>query len=376
MSRIVLRAVGDNLIQTSIYEAAKRGDTYFFDDQYSEVRALIKEADIAIVDQETILVEDRKEITGFPRFGTPYEAADALVNAGFNVVMQGTNHALDKGYKGIVGDIGIWKKYEDKIKLIGIYDNEKKAVEIPVVEKNGIKVALLNYTESLNLHRRPLFKSYCVNTMKPGDKGKIRRDIKRARELADVVIILPHWGVEYLYEPVERQKKWARFFAECGADLIIGTHPHVLQYQENIKTGDGRNVPCFFSLGNFISEHMNLRGVVIGGMADVKIEMDDSHHIRITRADIIPTVTHTDKKLSFFKVMKLSDYTNDLASENGLLDIINIRFNDQVDADRLRDIFSDIMERRALAKSMFKKPSDVFFFNLMCVILQLRKNKK
>ncbi len=373
MSRIIMRAVGDNLIQEALYKAAKNEDEYFFENQYSEITTLIKEADIAIVDQETILVEDRNEISNFPAFGTPFEAADALVNAGFNVIMQGTNHALDKGFDGITGDIKIWKKYFDRIKLVGIYDNKMSAKEIPIIEKNGIKVAILNYTQSLNFHRKPFFKSYCVNTMKAIDKGKIRREIKRARELADVVVILPHWGVEYLYEPVQSQIKWAEFFAECGADLIIGTHPHVLQYKEDIKTSDGRCVPCYFSLGNFISAHMNLRGVVIGGMADVEIEMDDSHNISIIRNDIIPTVTHTDKDFSFFKVIKLFDYTNELAEENGLLKIINTRFNDNVDADKLRDIYKDIMERRALAKSMFKRPLDVTLFNYY-IMKQSRKN--
>ncbi len=368
--------VGDNLITELILKSAKKGDAYDFNHQYQEIAPLIKEADIAIVDQETILVPDRKDISSFPVFGTPVEAAQALVNAGFNVVMQGTNHALDKGYKGIFGDIEIWRKYADKILQIGIYDNPEDADKIPVVEKNGIKIALLNYTESINGHHKPLGKSYCVNTMKPSDRKKISRDIKRAKEAADMVAILPHWGVEYLYEPVKSQLEWARFFAEEGADLILGTHPHVLQYQETIKTSDGREVPCLYSLGNFISSHINLQGVVIGGMADIEFTRDDSGKVTITKHDIIPTVSHSGNDFDYFKVVRLQDYTNEMAAESKLIQKINQHLEDDVDADRLRSIYSDIMERKALEKSIFKKPIDIFLFDFASIFKSLGKKKR
>ena len=376
MTKVVLRIVGDNLITEMIYKSAKKGETCDFKHQYTEIAPLIKEADIAVVDQETILVPDKESISFFPLFATPMEAADALVNAGFNVVIQGTNHALDKGYRGICNDIEIWRRYSDRILQIGIYDSPEAAGKIPVVEKSGIRIALLNYTESINGHHKPLGKSYCVNTMKSSDRRKILLDIKRAREEADVVVILPHWGVEYIYEPAKSQIEWARFFAEEGADLIIGTHPHVLQYQEVIKTSDGREVPCYYSLGNFISSHTNLQGVVIGGMADIEFTRDDTGKVTITRHDIIPTVTHTDSNLSYFKVVRLQDYTNEMAAESKLISIINQRLNDDVDADRLRSIYGDIMDRKALEKSIFKRPSDVFLFNVRSVFKSLRKKQR
>lgn len=376
MKTITIRMVGDNLYTSKILRAGKVGDGYDFKSQYDEVAPLIKQADIAIVDQETILVSDRKKIGDFPVFGTPKEAADALVNAGFNVIMQGTNHALDQGYDGIVEDIRIWEKYKDKVSLIGIHDSKESAEKICVVEKNGIKIAILNYTESLNYHRRPMGKAYCVDTMKKSDKAKIAADIKKAKEMSDFVLVLPHWGVEYLYEPVDRQKKWAKYFAEAGADLIIGTHPHVLQYIENLTTSDGRSVPCFYSLGNFISSHMNIQGVVIGGMADVELVQNEQGKVEIRKYDIIPTITHTDSGFNYFKVEKLDDYTNEMAKESKLIQIINAKFGDSLDADKLRGIYKDILERKALEKSIFKKPSDVWIFDITRFFKAKRRKRK
>ena len=251
MSRIILRAVGDNLMHKPVYTSGLREDgSCCYDREFEHVQPLIDEADISVINQETIFVKDREKISYFPFFGSPVEAGDAIRKAGFTVVTHASNHALDKGYAAIKHTVGYWEKADSCI-YTGVHTEKKDADRIRVIEKNGIRVAVLNYTGPLNYHIVPPLHPHCVDVMKPYSKGRIARQIRQAKSMADVVAVFPHWGCEYLYEPVPAQKEWARFFADAGADIIIGTHPHVLQYREIIVSQDGREVPCFYSLGNF-----------------------------------------------------------------------------------------------------------------------------
>ena len=376
MKSIVLRSVGDNLITEPIYKAAKSDDIYDFRNQYDEVKSLIKEADIAVVNQETIMVSDRDQISSFPIFGTPYEIADALVDVGFDVAIQATNHSLDKGFKGIVDDIEIWKKYEGQIEYAGIHSTVEDAERIRVIERNGIKVAILNYTTVLNGHHKPADKLYCVDTMSKKDMPRIKRQLEEARKLADIVAVFPHWGVEYLYEPVAEQIMWAQFLADNGADIIIGAHPHVVQYTDNIKASDGREVPCIYSLGNFISNHTTLAGIVLGAIAEVTIVRDDDGNVGIESYRLIPTVTHGSGHYEAFRVYSLDKYSDELCQSNCIIKTLEKTSGVTHDMAYLNAQFTDICERRALANSIYKKPIDIKLANVRNVIKSLSKSRK
>ena len=377
MSRVVLRAVGDNLLHEQVFKAAKKEDgSYCFDREFEHVAPLIKEADISVINQETIYVKERKNISSFPFFGSPMEAGDAIRKAGFDLVTHASNHALDKGYAAIKETVEYWENEGKGTEFTGIHSDAEDAERIRVLERNGLKIAFLNYTEPMNYHIVPLNHPHCVDVMNGSSKGRIKKQIKLARQKADVVAVFPHWGCEYLYEPIPKQIKWAHFFADAGADIIIGTHPHVLQYKDTIRSEDGREVPCLYSLGNFLACQV-IQGTMLGGMADVVIS-GERGRIKIEKADIIPLVIHTDQNYSFFTSYPLKDYNDELASVNRIFAVMKERNGWNVNMEYLNKLFEDIMNRRAMEYSIYKSPRQIRAQNIKGVIriLSGKKTKK
>ena len=363
MRKLILRAVGDHLLHRQVYEAARQPDgSYCFDSHFERVRPLLEAADISVINQETVFVYDRKRVSFFPSFGSPPEVGDAVINAGFTAVTMATNHALDKGYSGIRDSVRFWESSGKPIVYTGIHADQHDAETFRIIEKNGIRTAVLNYTATLNYHPRPPAHRRCVDVMSPRSKNRIIREISSARKKADVVAVFPHWGSEYLYEPSESQKKWARIFAEAGADLIIGTHPHVLQPVETLETCDGRRVPCFYSLGNFLACQV-MQGTMLGGMADTLISCDDGQ-VRVEKAEIIPLVIHTDRNYTRFVTIPLAEYNDELAAENKLFTVMRARYGWKLDTGYLNRLFEDIMTGNAMEDSMFRSSRDVLWYNI------------
>jgi poly-gamma-glutamate synthesis protein (capsule biosynthesis protein) len=306
-----LIAVGDNLIHESVYKSGKLSDgTYNFDSFFANIKDEIKWADIKIINQETILVSDEKNYSGYPRFGSPYAIGDAIANASFNIVLHATNHTYDKGLKGIQDTLSFWKKYKEQVTILGIHENKKDYNTIKVVEVNGIKIAMLNYTYGLNGLKLPSDKQYLVDTLY--DKSKISSDIKKAESLGDLTIVFVHFGTEYVFDETKYQRDYATLMANAGADLIIGSHPHVVEPLKYILTDDDRIVPVYYSLGNFIS-NQNKDVRMLGAMAKVTIT-DDSNEI-ILNCEIVPTVTHKEAGKPY-TVYMLEDYNDKLGKKH------------------------------------------------------------
>ena len=130
-----------------------------------------------------------------------------------------------------------------------------------------------------------------------------------------MVVVCPHWGTEYMLTPDNDQEKWTQIFLENGVDIVIGTHPHVLQPVETLTSSSGHTMLVYYSLGNFISNQDALPRVV-GGMADITVEKDSLGKCSIKQYSLIPTVTHRVYGVGNFTTYKLSDYTDDLANAN------------------------------------------------------------
>lgn len=313
---VTLCAVGDDLIHDNLIRYGKQEDgTRNYDVFYENILDEISSFDIKIINQETVLVDDPADYSGYPRFGSPTQVADSLIKAGFNVVTHATNHSYDKGEKGILSTVAYWKEHPEVL-MTGMYDSEEDYNTISVGTYNNIRIAFLNYTYGLNGLKLPAGKEYYVNTLY--DEEKIINDINKAKEVSDFIIVLPHWGAEYVYKPNDYQKRFAKLFAENGADLIIGAHPHVVEPLENIVTEDGREVPCYWSLGNFISSQDEVPRM-LGAMAKVSIEMtegDEKAHIVSTEME--PIVTHLNAKATSVTTYMLKDYSEEMASEHRL----------------------------------------------------------
>ena len=134
--------------------------------------------------------------------------------------------------------------------------------------------------------------------------------------MSDLVIVCPHWGTEYVYNATSYQKKWTDIFLEEGVDVVIGTHPHVLEPVEQLKREDGHTMVVYYSLGNFVSNQDEMPRM-IGGMAKLTL-VKDGNNAYVDSYSIEPLVT---QKLFGYKLIttyKLSDYTNELAMQNAI----------------------------------------------------------
>lgn len=226
----------------------------------------IEQADYAVVNLETTFAGG-PDYSGFPAFNTPDALGDALKDAGFDLVSTANNHCLDRGYDGMVRTLDVL----DNLGLahVGTYRSaEERAAQngVHVADVGGIKVAFLSYTYGTN--GIPLSKSHpdTVNILHTDymseaqvlDTARIADDLAAAEALSpDLIAVIVHWGVEYQTTQNEHQEEIADFLFDHGADVILGSHPHVLQPMETraLTDRDGTTHTGFvcWSLGNFIS---------------------------------------------------------------------------------------------------------------------------
>lgn len=315
---VTLLAVGDNLIHLEVIQSGLQKDgSYQYNHLYSNIKNDIIAADIAIINQETILGGKNFAYTGYPSFNSPTEIGDAIVSAGFDVILHATNHTMDKGKKAVENTMAFWRQYPN-ITVLGINETKELSKTIPIVEKNGIRIAMLNYTYGLNGYSLPKGMPYYVNLI---DKKKMAYDIKKAKKNADFVIVFPHWGSEYVYKPNAYQKDLTQFLYQHGVDLVIGTHPHVIQPVEWIQDTKKHKMLVYYSLGNFMS-YQKEAPRMLGAMANLTLTKD-KNGTYISEAGIIPIVTHYEHgpKNYNFSIYKLTDYTTELANKHGVSDI-------------------------------------------------------
>ena len=312
--------VGDMLLHTRVQESGLQTDgTYNFDYLFKNITTDIKNADISIVNEEAILGGSELGLSGYPSFNGPFEVGDAIVKAGFDVVLHATNHALDKGTEGILSCLNFWEKNYPDMGILGINDSQKMRDTIYVIEKNNIKIAILNYTFSTNGITIPKDMPYCVNML---DKDLIEKDIIKAKEQADFIIVCPHWGTEYSLEATKMQKDWSQFFADQGVNLVIGTHPHVIEPITWIEGSNGGKMLVYYSIGNFVNATSGTGpgtgNRMVGGMAQITIEKDGKDKAYIKDYGVTPLVTQLEEN-GKITTYKLSEYSDQLGQENQIL---------------------------------------------------------
>lgn len=309
---VTLMALGDNLIHNTVYWSAETEDGYDFTPFYADIKPTVQSYDLACINQETIFVKDRSMLSNYPAFGSPTEVGDALTDTGFDVVTCATNHCYDKLETGILDTCSYWREADPHMTVLGIHDSEADAGTLRVVECNNIRIAMLNYTYGLN-YSAPQ-KKWMIDQFSTYDS--VAADLDAAEAAADFTIVFAHWGEEGQTEPNRMQTTWAQFLADHGADLIIGGHPHLVQPLEAVTAEDGRTVPVFYSLGNFLSHQDQVRNM-LGGMADVTIEKD-ADGVHITHCELKPTVNVILRQGEwyFYRPMLLDDYTDELAAQH------------------------------------------------------------
>lgn len=268
--------VGDVMQHLPQVQAARQPDGSFdYTKVFADVTPYFAAADLAVANLETTLT-DTDNYAGYPCFRSPIALAAALRTAGIDLCTLANNHCCDAGARGIrtttkaLSDLGLLHT--------GVFaDSAARATSHPlVVERGGIRLALLNYTESTNGIPTP--RGTWVNRI---DTATMRTDLQRARAAADCTVVIIHWGNEYQRTPSREQRQLAQFLRRHGADLVIGSHPHVVQPFEVDSTGG-----VFYSLGNFVSNQRK-RYTDGGVMARLTVVLDSDGHLHWA-ADAVP----------------------------------------------------------------------------------------
>ena len=320
VNQVSLVACGDNLIHERLYEqaAARSADgTYNFGYLYQGVSPFIKEHDAAWIDVET-LINDVYEPSGYPVFSTPGADGQSLIDAGFNVFSLSNNHVYDYLGDGIQATLDFWNTKRDQgIITTGLWTPGDYS-NIPILEKNGYKIAFLTYTEVTN-NDEPADTPERVIYMSETDT--IQQQIAQARQSADAVVVSCHWGVEDSHDVTDEQRAAAQNIADWGADVIIGDHPHVIQDGQWIQASDGRQVFCVYSLGNLVSTQEQ-PDELIGVMLDCTLSFTDNGNgtktCTIQNPRLIPTVTDYGEGGTNSHTVLFSDYTEEQADAHGI----------------------------------------------------------
>ncbi|MDR1389560.1 MAG: CapA family protein [Treponema sp.] len=349
VTRIKMIAAGDNLIHDIIYLAARDENmAYNFDSCYEHIKPIVEGADIAFVNQETVMGGGEFKPSGYPSFNTPQEAGAALVKAGFDVVNQASNHSMDAGEGAVQGTINFWKQHSG-VTMLGFFETQAERDAFRIVEKNGIKVGFLSYTYGLNGYRLPRDKPYLVALI---DKPLMEKEIAALRPRCDLLVVSMHWGSEFRHDTSAEQKDLSSFLAEQKVDLVIGHHPHVTQGVEIIPRSGGGSLVVYYSLGDLLSHTQSdwTPDTITGALAYIVIKktvpQKGESVTGIETAAVIPTVCHYRKgRRPPFAVHPLWNYTDELAA---------LHYKDNMTVKYLDDAARAVFGARVLSQKTYE----------------------
>jgi len=315
-AEVTLMAVGDNLIHKPLMQQARAragGAGYDFRACYDGVRSLVGRADLAVINQESILASDVAEPSSYPMFCTPTQCGDAVYELGFRAISTANNHVLDKGTKGVLASLDYWTT-KPGVVTFGSYRDEEDFNTPRVLEISGVTFAFTGATFGYNGLQLPQGSQLVLPLVE--DEDRLRRAVEVGKQAADVMVVSLHWGNEDSQIVTDAQRTLARKLAEWGADIILGHHPHVLQTMEFIDKPGGGQAFVAYSLGNFFSGQAQAPNL-ISGVLELAIKKDGG---AITVADprFHPVVTHYGTGFGNVRIIAWPDYTPALASSHGV----------------------------------------------------------
>lgn len=286
-TQIRISAVGDLMCHSPEYEYARAGkDSFNFNFIFNSVKPILEKSDFAVGNLETVLAGKEKKYSGYPKFNSPSQFLDAVKDAGFDFLFTSNNHCLDRGKEGILSTLNQIKLRS--LKSTGTFSSQKEKDSVQVIILNGVKIVFLAYTQMLNGASLSKENSFLVNRI---DTNNIRNDISRAKKQdVDLVIVYFHFGEEYKREPVPYQREIVKKTISAGADIILASHPHVLERIETFKPVNSKLDTGFvaYSLGNFIS-NQRWRYSDAGTILNFTLEKDAAGNIMLKNIEIVPT---------------------------------------------------------------------------------------
>ena len=334
VSKVSFAAVGDNIIyQAGFTDARNRANDqypeYNFTPIYENILPEIQAADLAYINQETLMSGAEYGYSDYPQFNCPQHLGHQLEEMGFDIVNIANNHMLDMTTKGLLDTIEFWRT--KNVTLLGGYENEEVYNTPIVVEKNGISMVFLSYTYSANGFQPSANYDVVVPFI---DEDQIKEDIRRVKDAGDTLIVSVHWGNENQFEPTAEQRELAQMMCDEGVDVIIGTHPHVIQPVEWLTSSDGNKTLCIYSLGDLVAVMMKASNM-LGGLCTFDI-VKTGDEVTIENVVFNPVVHHFGPSYYNGKLYYLSDFTDELAST--FAKVYGINANKQSLSDIVRDV--------------------------------------
>lgn len=306
--------VGDNLLHDVIFfDESQSLKDIDYNDIYTGIKRYTK-ADLNYINYETICAgtDGGLELAGYPSFNGPTGFNDAVSNAGFNWFSLCSNHTFDRGTQGVRSELAYLRKHEKNVTITGAFDRKKDADTPTVITIHGIRVGLASYCYGYEGGPDDPSDTWMVSKI---SEKKIKADMKKLNKVSDVQIVTMHWGTEYKTKENAYQRKYAKLLNRLGVEVIIGTHPHILEPVKYIH-GDKQDTLCYYSLGNFLSAQ-NANDNMIGGMAEFKVTYDfDSKKAKVSEAKLTPTVTYYNSSYNNFNVYPIQDWTDKKASSH------------------------------------------------------------
>lgn len=315
-----MAAIGDIMCHNTQYNDAydKETDSYDFSYVFDDISLYTKTADICVGNLETTFAGKDVGYSGYPTFNTPDSLAYELKDIGVDVLSTAGNHALDKGFNGLSRTIDVLNDAD--IAHTGTYKTEEEQNTILTKYVKGIKIAFVNFTYGTNGIPIPSGKEFCVNLI---DNDLIKKQLDLAKEQnPDIIVACMHWGNEYKTTLNDTQKELSTFLFQNGVDIILGTHPHVLEPMEKqtvtLEDGTTKDGFVIYSLGNFISGQTaeNTKTSII---LNLTITKHTDGKITIDKAEYKPIYMYTDKSLKT-KKMKLLDINKNIYNYENYID--------------------------------------------------------
>ena len=319
---INMAVVGDIMAHESNFKDAydATNKTYDFSYVFEQVKKYLTSADITVGNLETTFAGSEAGYSGYPNFNTPEQLATDLVELGLDVVSTANNHSLDKGYNGLESTLNEL----DKVNLshTGTYRSKEDQDTIITKNINGINIAFLSFTYGTNGIAVPAGKEYCINLI---DNNLILDQIAKAKALnPDVICVFMHWGQEYKLQQNSTQEQLADLLFKNGVDIILGSHPHVLEPMEKrtvtLEDGTTKDGFLIYSLGNFVSGQVieDTRNSII---LQLQITKHAAGNITIDSYNYIPTYMY-DKgagQTKRFKILDINKCITDYDNGNAIV---------------------------------------------------------